>query len=92
MISGQANRRAVRCFAGMSILLWIAAPVAAAAPNGPAERSLDWCQSAVRTEGIRFLQAAHRAIATCLGKVSSEVVKKNAARSARSSSAAPSSV
>jgi hypothetical protein len=57
----------------------LAAPERAhAAPNGPAEKSLDRCQNAVRTEGARYVQNVLKAIGTCLGKVSTEVVKKNA--------------
>jgi len=50
-----------------------------AVPNGPARTSLDKCQATLRAEGLKYVQGTQKAIATCLGKVSTEVVKKNAA-------------
>ncbi|MEW6268095.1 MAG: hypothetical protein AB1689_02210, partial [Thermodesulfobacteriota bacterium] len=60
------------------MLVLLIAGSASAVPNGPAETSLDKCQNAVRTEGVKYVQSTHKAIATCLGKVSGEVLKKNA--------------
>jgi len=51
---------------------------ALAVPNGPAETGLDKCQNTVRAEAVKYAQATQKAIATCLGKVSTEIVKKNA--------------
>jgi hypothetical protein len=51
-------------------------PVPAAA-NGPAEKSLDRCQNAVRTEGTKHAQNLLKAIGACLVKISGEVLKKN---------------
>lgn len=56
----------------------VAPSPARAAPNGPAEKSLDRCQSAVRTEGVKYVSALQKAIGACLGKIASEKLKKNA--------------
>jgi hypothetical protein len=52
------------------------AGTALAVPGGPAETSLDKCQNALRTEGVKHVQATQKAIAICLGKISTEKIKK----------------
>jgi len=51
---------------------------AAAAPNGAAERSLERCQSTVRREGAKYVNGLQKALGACFGKISIEVLKKNA--------------
>ena len=66
---------------GQAIVAWVVAcatSIAGAAPNGPAEKSLDRCQQIVRSEGLKYVQSVHKAIATCLDKVADEILKKNA--------------
>ena len=39
---------------------------------------LDLVENAVRAEGVKYVNGIQKAIGTCLGSISSEVVKKNA--------------
>ena len=71
------TRRPTLLAAALASLIFAGASVHAA-PSGPAETSLDHCQNALRTEGVKYVQNSQKAIATCLGKVSTEVLKKNA--------------
>jgi len=58
-------------------LLWCGAAPAATPP--PPETSLNNCQNAVRVQGKVFLQNYANAVGICLQRVSTEIVKKNAA-------------
>jgi hypothetical protein len=73
---GTSLARAIVATSALIALLG-APPRAGAAPNGPAESSLDKCQDALRREGVKYVQGTQKAIASCLGKVSTEVTKKN---------------
>lgn len=68
----------IRQLASALLVVAAMAPNALAVPNGPAEKSLDKCQNTLRTEGVKYVQNTQKAIAMCLGKISGEVVKKNA--------------
>jgi len=47
-----------------------------ASAAGPAAASLDRCQNTLRSEGVKYVQATQKAVATCLGRVSTELVRK----------------
>jgi len=58
--------------------LLFSTPPAGAAPNGPAEKSLERCQKTVRAEGAKLAQGTQKAVGTCLARIAVEVLKKNA--------------
>ncbi|MEW6272488.1 MAG: hypothetical protein AB1689_24690 [Thermodesulfobacteriota bacterium] len=72
------NRRSLTVVALAAVVTLASPEGASAAPNGPAEKSLDRCQGAVRTEGAKYASSMQKAIGACLGKISGEVLKKNA--------------
>jgi hypothetical protein len=77
--SKRANARAVLALFGVVAVALLAVPRSVpAVPNGPAEKSLDRCQSAVRSEGVKYGSALQKALGACLGRISGEVLKKNA--------------
>lgn len=57
------------------VTLAFAAHVAAASAPGA---SLERCQAAVRKAGARYVQGTQKAVATCLGRVATDVLKRNA--------------
>ena len=61
----------------LTLVLFLPHALALAAANGPAETSLEKCQSALRKEGPKYVQLTHKAIALCLGKVGVEVLRQN---------------
>ena len=60
-----------------TLALLVLPGLVAAAPNGPAETSLEKCQNTLRKEGPKYVQLTHKAIAGCLGKVAVEVLRQN---------------
>ena len=72
------NARSMTVLAFIAVVALATTPAAVAAPSGAAEKSLARCQDAVRTQGVKYGAAMQKAIGTCLGKISNEVVQKNA--------------